>query len=192
MDAKCRCCDNFTKTVDHLIAGCQVLASNEYKYRHDRLGQYLHWEIRKHYQLSAPNNWFEHHPQAVTEGDNVTILWHFPIHTDRSIQANRPEIIVKDSIEKNCLLIDMSVPTDQNIAAKEFDNMSKYKDLEIEISRMWKSKAIALPVITGTLGMIKKGCQSHLDKIPGQTQLQEIQKIVLKSTAHILRKTLSV
>ena len=58
--AKCRLCDNFTETVDHLIAGFPVLAPNEYKYRHDRVGQYLHWKICKHCQLSAPNNWFEH------------------------------------------------------------------------------------------------------------------------------------
>jgi len=73
IDAKCRFCGNLTETVDHLIAGCPVLAPNEYKYRHDRVGQYLHWKTCKHCQLSAPNNWFEHHPQAVVEGDNFTI-----------------------------------------------------------------------------------------------------------------------
>ena len=40
--------------------------------------------------------------------------------------------------------------------------------------------------------MIKKGCQSHLDNIPGNLSLQEIQKIVLTSTAHILRRALSI
>jgi len=124
----------------------------------------------------------------VVEGDNVTILWDFPIHTDSTIQANRPDIIVKDSTEKTCLLIEMSVPTDHNIAAKEFDKLSMYKDLEIEITRMWNLKAITVPVIIGALGMINKGCENHLEKIPGQLQLQEIQKIVLTSTAHILQK----
>ena len=141
MDARCKVCDNFTEKVDRLIAGCPVLAPHEYKNRHDRVGQYLHWKLRKHYQLFAPSNWFEHHPQAVVEGDNVTILWDFPIHTDRTIQANGPDIIVKDSTEKTCLLIDMSIPTDQDIAAKEFDTLSKCKDLEIEISRMGELKS---------------------------------------------------
>ena len=86
----------------------------------------------------------------------------------------------------------MSTPTDQNIAVKEFDKLSKYRDLEIETGRMWNLKATTVSVIVGALGMIKKGCQKHLDKIPRQPQLQKIQQIVLTSTAHILRKTLSI
>ena len=192
VDDKCRFCDKFTETIDHLISSCSILAPTEYKNRHDRVGQYLHWTICKHYRLSTPTNWFEHHPQPVVEGENVSILWDFSIHTDRTIQANRPDIIIKDFKEQTCLLIDMSIPTDQNIAVKEFDKLSKYKDLEIEIGRMWNLKATTVPVIVGALGMIKKGCQKHLDKIPGQPQLQKIQQIVLTSTAHILRKTLSI
>ena len=126
------------------------------------------------------------------EGDNVSLLWDFPIRTDRTIQANEPDIIVKDFKEKTCLLIDMSIPTDQNSPAKEFEKLSKYKDLEIEIQRMWKLRTSTVPVIVGALGMIKKGCQKHLNTIPGEPQLQEIQKIVLTSTAHILRKALSI
>ena len=57
---------------------------------------------------------------------------------------------------------------------------------------MWKLRTSTAPVIVGDLGMIKKGCQKHLDTIPGESQLQEIQKIVLTSTAHILHKALSI
>ena len=42
---KCRFCDNYIEAVDHLVSGCPVLAPNEYKNRHDRVGQYLHWKI---------------------------------------------------------------------------------------------------------------------------------------------------
>ena len=58
----------------------------------------------------------------------------------------------------------MSVPTDQNIAAKEFDKLSKYKDLEIEINRMWNLKAITVPVIIGALGMLKKAVKITLTR----------------------------
>ena len=101
IDAICTLCDNFTETVDHIITGNPVLAPNEQ--HHDRVGQNLHWKICIHYQLSAPNNWFEHHPQAVVERENVTARWDFPIYTNRTIQVNMPDITVKDSIEKTCL-----------------------------------------------------------------------------------------
>ena len=56
----------------------------------------------------------------------------------------------------------MSVPSDSNISAKEFEKLSKYKDLEIEIAKMWKMKTETIPVTVGALGMIKKGTQKYM------------------------------
>ena len=128
----------------------------------------------------------------VVRGPGVTILWGFPIHTDRTIQANRPDIVVKDKKKSTCFFIDMSVPSDRNISAKVFEKLSKYKDLEIEVQKMWHLKTKTLPVVVGALGLIKKGTQDFLDQIPGKPSLQEVQKIVLNSTAHILRRTSSI
>ena len=122
----------------------------------------------------------------------MTILWDFPIRTDRTIQANRPDIIIKHKQNKTCQLIDMSVSSDSNISAKEFEKLSKYKDLETEIAKMWKMKTKTLAVIVGALGMIKKGTQKYVNEIPGNLSLAEIQEIVLNSTAHILGRTPSL
>ena len=86
----------------------------------------------------------------------------------------------------------MTIPTDRNISVKEFDKLSRYKDLQIEIERMWRLKKTVIPVIVGAIGMVKKGVLNHLKSIPGEPNLQEIQKIVLTSTSHILRKALSI
>ena len=122
----------------------------------------------------------------------VTILWDFLIRTDRTIQANRPDIIIKHKQNKIFQLIDMSVSSDSNISAKEFEKLSKYKDLETEIAKMWKMKTKTLAVIVGALGMIKKGTQKYVNEIPGNLSLAEIQEIVLNSTAHILGRTPSL
>ena len=53
----------------------------------------------------------------------------------------------------------MSVSSDSNISAKEFEKLSKYKDLETEIAKMWKMKTKTLAVIVGAISMIKKGTQ---------------------------------
>ena len=58
----------------------------------------------------------------------------------------------------------MSVPSDSNISAKEFEKLSKYKDLEIEIAKTWKMKTKTIPVIVGAIGMIKKGTQNYFNE----------------------------
>ena len=41
-----------------------------------------------------------------------------PIHTDRTIAANRPNIVLKNK-DKTCLLIDMTIPLDTNSSVKK-------------------------------------------------------------------------
>ena len=89
-------------------------------------------------------------------------------------------------------MLDVAAPADKNISLKELQKLSKYKDLETEVTKMWKLKTKTIPVVISALGMIKKGTQNFMDQIPGKPSLQEMQKIVLTSTAHILRKVLSM
>ena len=77
-------------------------------------------------------------------------------------------------------MMDVAVPSDQNISLKEFYKSSKYKDLEIKISKIWKLKTKT------ELGMIKKGTQNFFDQMSGKPSIQEMQKIVLTGSAHIL------
>ena len=84
------------------------------------------------------------------------------------------------------------MPSNSNVAAKEFEKLSEYKDLEIEIANMWKMKTKTIPFIVGALRMIKKGTQKYVNDFPVNLSLAEIQKIVLNSTADILRRTLSL
>ena len=191
-DPLCRICKKADESVDHLISACSVLAPKEYLIRHDRVGQYIHWKVCKFYQIPVSDNWYEHHPKEVTNRGHITIIWNLMVHTDRTIGANKPDIIIKDTTEKTCLLIDMCVPADTNVSLQEFDKLSKYKDLEIEIKKMWHLKPTVIPVVIGALGLIKKGTEKHIEKIPGKISLSECQKIALMGTAHILRKTLSM
>ena len=55
-DPRCRLCKISTKTTDHLISGCTVLAPDEYTNRHNRVGQYIHWKICNHYNIETLTN----------------------------------------------------------------------------------------------------------------------------------------
>ena len=48
-----------------------------------------------------------------------------------------------------------------------------------------------IPVVVGALGLTKKGLDKVTSRIPGNVSTNEIQKITVPGTAHILRKVLS-
>ena len=81
-------------------------------------------------------------------------------------------------------MIDIAIPDDSNVSTKETEKLTKYKDLEIEVSRMWKVRTKIVPVITAALGEIKN---QNLQLLPGQSLAIELQKITLMGTAHIIR-----
>ena len=78
------------------------------------------------------------------------------------------------------------------MATKEVEKIAKHKDLEIEISKMWNMKTNVIPVVIGALGLIREGINGHVEQIPGNIRVEELQKTVLLGTAHLLRRTLSM
>ena len=86
----------------------------------------------------------------------------------------------------------MKIPADKNALVPESEKLSKYKDLEIKVEKLWHKKTVTIHVVIEALGMIKKGTEKHLEKIPWSPKLAEMEKIALTGNAHILRKTLSM
>jgi len=66
----------------------------------------------------------------------------------------------------------------------------KYKDLTIEIQRMWNVKSKVIPVIIRATGTISKSFRKYVSNIPGKHEVKELQKTAILGTAHILRKVL--
>jgi len=81
-------------------------------------------------------------PKSVekSQGDKVTILWNEQVQTDRTVPNNKPEIIICYSGKGTCMLIDVAISGDRNVIKKEAEKILKYKDLTIEIQRMWNVK----------------------------------------------------
>jgi hypothetical protein len=62
------------------------------------------------------------------------------VQTDRAIPNNKPDIIIRDNEKRTCMLIDLAVSGDRNVIKKEAEKILKYRDLTIEIQRMWNVK----------------------------------------------------
>jgi len=79
--------------------------------------------------------------------------------------------------EKTCLLINIVTPDNSNSNTKETEKLSKYKDLEIEISRMCKVRAKIVPIVPEALETIKKRLDKNVQFLPGHLLAKELQKI---------------
>jgi len=85
------------------------------------------------------------------------------------------------------MLIDVAISGDRNVTKEEAEKILKYKDLTIEIQRMWNVKTKVIPVIIGATGTISKSFRKYVSNIPGKYEVKELQKTDILGTAHILR-----
>jgi hypothetical protein len=69
---------------------------------------------------------------------------------------------------------------------KEAEKILKYKDLIIEIQRMWNVKTKVTPVIIRAIGTISKSFRKYLSSVPGKHDIEQLQKTATLGTAHIL------
>jgi len=88
------------------------------------------------------------------------------------------------------MLIDVSISGDRNVIKKEAEKILKYKDLTIEIQRMWNVRTTTIPVIIGATGAVSKSFRKYVSNIPGNHEVKELQKTPILCTSHILRKVL--
>ena len=57
---------------------------------------------------------------------------------------------------------------------------------------MWSMKTETIPVVVGALGLVKKGLDKFIERIPGSISINLVQMIAILCTAHILRRILSI
>jgi hypothetical protein len=153
----------------------------------------LHFNICKETGVKLDkNHWYEHvqKPVETNQGGKVTILWNQQVQTDRTIPNNKPDIIIRDNEKGTCMLIDAAISGDRNVIKKEAEKILKYKDLTIEIQRMWNVKTKVIPVISGATGTISKSFRKYGSNIPRKYEVKELQKTTILGTAHILQNVL--
>jgi hypothetical protein len=128
----------------------------------------LHFNVCKETGVQLDKkHWYEHVPKSVEtdQGGNATILWNQQVQTDRTIPNNKPDIIIRDNEKRTCILIDVTISGNRNVFKKEALKILKYKDLTIEIQRMWNVKTKVIPVMIGATGTISKSFRKYVSNI---------------------------
>ena len=80
---------------------------------------------------------------------NVCVLWNQKLLTDRTIPNNKSDFIIRDNKQGTFLLINFAVPRNGKVIKREAEKILQYKDLIIEIQRMWNVEEKVIPVIIG-------------------------------------------
>ena len=124
-DSKCRMCHKAEEHTKHIVAKCITLVPFEYTTK-------TQWTVCKNMVLQITHKYYKHIPERVLNVNGTTIIW------DQTVLANQPDIVLHDNREKTCLMIDTAIPNDSNVTTKETAKLSKYKNLEIKVSTMWK------------------------------------------------------
>ena len=125
-----------------------------------------------------------------SQGGKLSILWNQQVQTDRTVPNNKPDIIIRGNEKGTCMLIEVGISGDRNVIRKEAEKILKYKDLTIEIQRVWNVKTKVISIIIGATGTISKPFKKYVSNIPGKHEVKELQKTAILGTAHIHRKVL--
>jgi hypothetical protein len=70
------------------------------------------------------------------------------------------------------MLIDVTITGDRNVIKKEAEKILKYKDLTIEIQRMWNVKTKVMPVTIGATGTISKSFRKYVSNVLYQENMK--------------------
>jgi hypothetical protein len=132
-DSKCKLCQQFHETVEHIISACPILAKEQYVKRHDRVYEQLHFNISKETGVKLDKkHWYEHVPKSIetSQGGKITILCNQQVQTNRTIPNNKLDIIVRDNEKRTFMFIDVAIQGDRNVIKKEAEKILKYKSLQ--------------------------------------------------------------
>ena len=88
-------------------------------------------------------------------------------------------------------MVDVAIPGESRISQKTVEKLTKYVDLKIEVSRLWRTKKVfVIPIIIGALGSVPTDL-SYLESLDLPFYLiAAFQRIVLFRTSSILRRYL--
>ncbi|XP_045510128.1 uncharacterized protein LOC123705416 [Colias croceus] len=191
----CRMCHRPGETLRHVTSGCSMLANTEYLHRHNLAARIIHQELALKYGLLVGKvPYYKYAPEPVLENNRAKLYWDRPIITDRTILANRPDIVVMDLATSRIFLVDITIPHDDNLVKADSDKRLKYLDLAHEVVEMWGGvSAEIIPIVVSTNGLIPSSLKQYLRRLdlPVKPMTVGIQRAVLLDNARIVRRFLT-
>lgn len=108
---RCRRCNNQAETIDHIIGACPVLAGVDYTVRHNQVAKIIHQLLANKYKLASQKvPYYKYEPPPVLENSEAKLYWDRTVITDRTIRANKPDIVLYDKSANVINIFDVAIP----------------------------------------------------------------------------------
>jgi len=133
-------------------------------------------------------------PEQVLSNDKAKLLWDTPIITDRSVEANRPDLVLFDKKAETAIIVDIAIPLDDNLETTIAEKKRKYLPLAVELKDIYKLKSTSIvPLVMSTNGLVTKEWSKSMEKLQlHERHCRTMQKAAVLGTANIVRKVLSL
>lgn len=190
----CRRCHKPGETIEHITASCSELANNAYLRRHNSIAAAIHQELALKEQLiDCYKPYYKYIPMAVIENSRHVLYWDRSIITDKTVDHNRPDIVLIDKVNKRGILVDIAVPLTHNLEETEKTKISKYQNLAYDMKNIWKLNSIKIiPLVMSVEGVVTRNFKQNLEIIGiKQNFSMLLQKICILHTCQIVRTFLS-
>ena len=186
---KCRLCNAGPESVQHILSNCSVLAKTRYVERHNVVGRKVYNAFLKAHNAQCD----ETNKDKLFEDEHIKIMWDWPIRTNKTITANRPDMLYINKKHNTCTLIDFSLPWDSRVDEKYNEKVAKYIELANEIKQLWNIRTVAIqPIIIGCLGTYTNRMKKDLENLHINLSMTDLQLVALNESCKIVRQFINL
>ena len=86
--------------------------------------------------------------------------------------------------------MDFAVPADHRVKLKENEKNDKYRDITMELKKLWNMKVTFIPNVIGALSTVTKGLLKRQEYLELKGGVEIIQTTTLLKPTRILRRVL--
>ena len=182
-NSKCRYCNIQREDIFHILASCNHLSASLYlPVRHDEVGKVL---LNAIIRQDTPDHAYVSPTDEVWQSDTAEIWWDTVIKTAPTVKHNKPDLVVWKKSSKNCFVLDVCVPLDQNIEKNEKLRQDRYVALTVALKRLYPEYTYTVvPIVLGATGLVTNSLVKNLTTLGFTTK--EIRRLVGKMQAKAL------
>ena len=129
-------------------------------------------------------------PDKVRRSENgmFEVWWNRLLETMQQAESNCLDIVVVDQAGKRRLIVDLAVPSDRNVAAKEEEKVIKYFPLGQQIRKLHNVSSSIVPIVVANLGVVIKRLQQGLKELCIPDIMGGLKTSAITGTTDILSK----